>query len=255
MTQLRDVLVPLALPGLPEGVRAWYTRRGPEAVPGDPYSGFSLCGYTGDSPAHVAECRAMLCRGLGVPPSDLVMPRQTHSAEVAVVGEGPRSGLCGVDALVTDRPGIVIGVSTADCVPVVLADPAGRRIGVAHAGWRGALGGVVEHTLEAMVGAGSRPEDVVAAFGPSICQKCFEVGEEVALQFPPEFVDRSGSKPHVSLQGFIASRLRAYGVADSNIARFSPGLCTMCHPMEFFSARVSGVSSGRVALLACLDAV
>jgi len=183
------------------------------------------------------------------------MPRQTHTANVAVVTGEAQPDLCGVDALVTDRPGISIGVSTADCVPVLLADPVGRRIGVAHAGWRGAVGGVVENTLLAMVSAGTRPADVVAAFGPSICQKCFEVGEEVASQFPPEFVDRSGSKPHVSLQGFIASRLRAYGVADSNIATFAPELCTMCHPMEFFSARVSGVSSGRVALLAYLDSI
>lgn len=254
MTDLSDILLPIPLPGNPEGVHVYCTRRGPDVVVDNPYSGFNVCDYTGDEPGHIAECRQAICSHFDIPISDLVLPRQTHSTEVAVT-EGTQVNLYGVDGLITSRPRLLIGVSTADCVPVVLADPVCRRIAVVHAGWRGAVDGVVENALARMVSLGSDPAEILAAFGPSICQGCFEVGEEVAVRFPDFCVDRSRPKPHVDLHSFIASRLHALGLPASNIAPFDDGLCTRCHPDLFFSARASGVSSGRVATIAYLDAV
>ncbi|MDE5750596.1 MAG: peptidoglycan editing factor PgeF [Duncaniella sp.] len=254
MTDLSDILHPLPLPGNPVGVHVYCTRRGPEAVTDDHYSGFNICDYTGDVPGHIAECRSALCSHFDIPLSDLVLPRQTHSAEVAVT-DGTPMNLHGVDGLITSRPRLLIGVSTADCVPVVLADPVGRRIAVVHAGWRGAVGGIVENALARMASLGSDPADILVAFGPSICPGCFEVGEEVAVRFPEFCVDRSLPKPHVDLHTFIASRLQDCGVPVSNISPFDSTLCTRCHPDQFFSARASGVASGRVTTIAYLDGV
>lgn len=219
------------------------TLRGPEAATADPYSGFSLCHYTGDSPMHFEQCREQLVRFLDVSPESIAVPRQTHSVNVAYVNrltlENPES-LDGVDALVTDVPGIAIGVNTADCLPVVLADEERGIIGVVHAGWRGAAGGIIESTLERMRRLGA--ERISAWLAPAIGVECFEVGEEVASRFPEKNISRKGFvKPHVDLAGFARDILEAEGAETSTIG-FE---CTRCNPLKFFSARASGISSGR----------
>ena len=236
------------------GVRAFYTTRGDVGAEPGPYDGFNVCHYTGDDPGHVDGCRRALAERLGVSADCIIIPRQTHSSEVATVmtpGVMPES----VDGLVTDRPGIVIGVNTADCVPVVMADADARVIGVAHAGWRGAVGGIVENTLSAMVSLGAAPTRVAAAFGPSVCAGCFEVGDEVAARFPDAAVMRRAEwpRPHVDLHAHIASVLVGAGVPRSSIALPGPLMCTRCSPSVYFSARAAGISSGRVFTFAYLD--
>lgn len=233
---------PLPLPGVPGGITALHTLRG-EVTAGDPYSGFNVCHYVGDEQAHVAACRALLCHELGIESSRLVVPRQTHSPRVAVITSLPAAPE-DVDAVVTRLSDVAIGVSTADCVPVVLADAEAGVIAALHAGWRGALAGIVEATIAAMQSLGARPGRITAALGPCICAGCFEVGEEVAALFPASCVSRDGVKPHVDLPAYVTGLLQAAGLPEAQIA--PPPSCTRCHPESLFSARAQGTASGRI---------
>lgn len=225
------------------------TSRGEPTAASSPYGEFNLCHYTGDSPAHVAQCRRLLAEALGIGEDRIVVPRQVHSAEVAVieslpVGEG---ALEGVDAVVTKLTKVAVGVSTADCVPVIVADADAGIVAAIHAGWRGAVGGVVGNTLRVMTGLGADTGRMRAYIGPAICVGCFEVGEEVASRFPESCVVRfsDGRRPHVDLPAYVALELRRGGVSEENIEPFTQDSCTRCHPLRYFSARASGVESGR----------
>lgn len=227
---------------------AYYTTRATSS-PEEPYSGFNVCHYTGDDPAHVVQCRRALAAHFSLPDERVIIPRQTHSSDVAVITALPvgASDIEGVDAVVTDMSDIIIGVNTADCVPVVLIDPTAGISGVAHAGWRGAVGGVVEATVRAMMRLGAHPYDIKAAMGPSICCDCFEVGPEVAERFDSDCVTiRPGEKPHVSLHKYIDKTLISCGLQSGNIKSFDNSMCTRCNPDTFWSARKSGVNSGRI---------
>ena len=229
-------------------IHAYCTRRG-ECSPEQPYSGFNVCHYTGDDQKHVCECRAALSQHFGIPSERMIIPRQTHSINVLKLTSlpVPSERLEDVDAIVTTLTDVITGVNTADCVPVVLVDPIAGVTGVAHAGWRGAAAGIVEATVRAMTDLGSKPSDIIAAMGPSICADCFEVGEEVAVHFDDSCIIRTeGRKPHVSLHDHIVTALCGCGVNPENIKPFDPELCTRCHPGELWSARKSGVKSGRV---------
>lgn len=226
---------------------AYYTTRGVEPV--SPYAGFNVCHYTGDTPEHYATCRKRLADAFGLPVSHLVIPRQTHSVNIAVIDESQSlsTPLENVDGIVTNRKDIIIGVNTADCVPLIMVDPRHSVIAAVHAGWRGAVGGVIQTALETMIKLGASPGDIRCAMGPSICQECFEVGEEVASQFPDGCVDRlSYAKPHVSLQHYTHDTLISCGIRREHITPFDNTLCTRCHPDNFFSARAAGINSGRV---------
>lgn len=239
----------LPLPGAPAGIHAGFTSRG-DVTDDDPYSGFNLCHYTGDNPEHVADCRNALLQVSEA--NALVVPRQTHSTRVHVVTHPSDTSLEEVDALVTSLPNVIIGVNTADCVPVVLSDPVTKVIAVAHAGWRGAFGGIVTRTVEQMMALGAVPARIRAAMGPCICQDCFEVGEEVAERFPSVVVQRMpGQRPHVDLTRFVALQLTESGLAPENIAM--PPACTRCSPILYFSARALGINSGRCFSFAWLD--
>lgn len=197
---------------------------------------------SGDVPARVAENRARMAAALGVAPDGLITPNQVHSADV-VVAEEPWSALerPRADAVVTRVPRLAIGVSTADCGPLLFADAEAGVIGAAHAGWRGAFSGVIEATVAAMERLGARRARIVAALGPTIRQPNYEVG--------PEFVDRylsadAGNKRFFApseraghalfdLAGYIAARVR-----DSGIANFEDlDLCTYAEPERFYSYR------------------
>lgn len=204
----------------------------------------SLNGGVGsrDAPDAVRENRARIARHLGVAPERLLSPYQIHSDQALIVdrpwppGERPRA-----DALITRTPGLAIAVSTADCAPVLLLDPVARVIGAAHAGWKGALGGILEATLAGMEGLGARRKDIIAAIGPAISQQNYEVGPE----FEAAFRDRSDSysaffnrpdgsqRPHFNLPGFIEERLRLAGL--NHIEQL--GLCTYENESILFSYR------------------
>ena len=173
-----------------KGIRVVQTLRG-EVDARNAYSQWNLCDYTGDDALRVLDARLQFCRQLGVDLDHLVMPRQTHSTNVLFIDgdfseasiETQDTMLEGVDALVTKLPGVCIGVNTADCVPIALAAPDCGIIAIAHAGWRGTVAGIAQKTVEAMCLLGATASNIVATMGASICQECFEVGDEVAREF------------------------------------------------------------------------
>jgi polyphenol oxidase len=161
---------------------AFFTREG--GVSEGPFASLN-CGFSsGDEAALVEANRARAMHRLGLPPERLCTARQVHGTKVLVVHEPcPSKPSLEADALVTDRTGLALGVLSADCAPVLLADPDARVIGATHAGWRGALAGVAEATVDAMVELGALRGRIVAAVGPCIAQPSYEVGPEVLDQF------------------------------------------------------------------------
>lgn len=236
---------------LPAGAVAFSTMRG-SVRPGDPYSGFNTCDYTGDDPAHVAACRCRLASYLGISEDDLIMARQTHSDRVAVITRhAPRPSLYGIDALVTAESGMALCIHTADCVPGVLYDPVARVIGAFHSGWRGTLSRIAAHTVTAMTQLGAEPARMYAALGPCICAGCFEIGPEVALPLsliaPVSWLQ---PRPHADLRQSVAATLRHAGLLLDHIAAIPP--CSRCTPDIWSSARTSGIASSRTTTLIML---
>jgi purine-nucleoside/S-methyl-5'-thioadenosine phosphorylase / adenosine deaminase len=195
-----------------------------------------------DAPARVDENRARMAAALGVTPDHLLTPYQIHSPEVAVAERAwARENRPRADAIVTRTPGLAVGVSTADCGPLLLADGQARVIGAAHAGWRGAIGGVIEATVAAMERLGARRERIVAALGPTIRQPNYEVGPELVERFVAadaaneRFFAVSARAGHAmfDLTGYIGSRIQGAGIA----AFEDLGLCTFAEPERFYSYR------------------
>jgi YfiH family protein len=204
----------------------------------------TLNGGTGsdDAPDKIAENRARMAAALGVKPDRLLTAYQVHSPDV-VVAERPwtREGRPRADAIVTRTPGLAVGVSTADCGPLLFADSQAGVVGAAHAGWRGALTGVVETTIAAMEELGADRGRIVAALGPTIGQQNYEVGPEFVARFlaadaaNARFFTDSIRTGHAifDLTGYIAER-----VARTGIANFEDlGLCTYGDPQRFYSYR------------------
>jgi YfiH family protein len=225
------------------GVRhAFFTRRG--GVSTGIYHSLN-CGLgSDDDPDAVRANRARAMAALDLPADALITCHQIHSAEVAVIDAGalpsqpPR-----VDALVTSSPGLALGIMTADCGPVLFADTTDRVVGAAHAGWRGALGGVLEATVEAMIDQGARADNIIAAIGPMIGPDSYEVGPE----FPAPFLEQEAGngayfraaerEGHFlfDLPGYIGARLARLGLGD--ILRLDGDTCR--DQANFFSYRRS----------------
>ncbi|HYL48125.1 MAG TPA: peptidoglycan editing factor PgeF [Stellaceae bacterium] len=180
------------------------------------------CGFTAtDDVARVSENRARAMRTLGLAPDRLATAKQVHGAEALVVETPwPQAALPRADALVTRVPGLALGILTADCVPILFADAEARVIGAAHAGWRGALAGVIESTVAAMEDLGASAQRTVAAIGPAIAQSSYEVGPEFPRRFLAQDPANSvlflpSPKPGhflFDLKGYVARRLAALGI-------------------------------------------
>ena len=233
--------------GLGNDIVAATTGRGNAVVNGDAYSAFNVCHYVGDAPSHVAECRSSLASQLGLPVENIICPRQTHSTKVAVVDRVADFSDVEADALVTRLTDVAIGINTADCLPILLADSGRGVIAAVHAGWRGLLAGIVSASIEKMAEMGAVPAEIHAVVAPAIGRCCFEVGENVAAIFHDygydEFVDRSGAKPHIDLPAIARRQLLDGQLAATNIQ--VADICTKCHADRYFSARAIGVESGR----------
>jgi len=223
------------------GIRhAFFTRAG--GVSDGVYT--SLNGGVGssDATANVSENRARMAAQLGVEPDRLLTAYQIHSPNVVVAQTPwPHSERPRADAIVTRVPGLAIGVSTADCGPVLLADPQAGVIGAAHAGWRGALTGVVEAAIAAMEQLGARRAQIVAAAGPMIRQPNYEVGADLIERFlaadadNARFFTPAGRPGHAlfDLAGFVVDRLRRAEIAQVE----DLGHCTYADPAQFYSYR------------------
>lgn len=174
------------------------------------------------------------------------MLRQVHSgrcvrADRAWGGDRPEA-----DAVCTNRPSVLVGVRTADCLPVLLVDPRSRAVAAVHAGWRGVVARVLPSALGSLASEyGCSADDVEAAIGPGIGPCCFEVGEDVASQFSGEFVDRSRAKAHVDLAAVLRAQLLQSGVDRVTIA----GQCTSCDLGSYYSHRAERGHTGRMLAL------
>lgn len=222
-----------------------------------PYASLNVGLHVGDEPADVIENRRRLCRALGVDPESLVAGEQVHGIQVAVAtaadkGRGAFSltdVVPGVDAIITDTPGVTLFAMYADCVPVFLYDPRRRAVGLAHAGWKGTVAGIARRTVQAMHETfGSRPADMYAAIGPSIGPCCYEVGPEVAGQFATvdtALVRKDGDRQRVNLWAANEQQLTETEIPPENIALAR--LCTRCLAETFFSHRGQNGRTGRMA--------
>ena len=199
------------------------------------------CGLgSGDDPARVAANRAAAMRALGARPEALVTAYQVHGTDVAVV-EGPRDDRPKVDAFVSRTPGVALGILTADCAPVLFADPEAGVIGACHAGWRGAKAGVTDATIAAMTALGAKQERIRAAVGPCIGPDSYEVGPEFVAGFIADDAanaqffrpGRRGDRSQFDLPGYVAARLLAANLGSVENA----GGDTCADEARFFSYR------------------
>ncbi|MEK0083458.1 peptidoglycan editing factor PgeF [Benzoatithermus flavus] len=206
----------VALPGVRH---AFFTRRG--GVSEGVWASLNVGLRSGDDPWRVARNRTLAAEALGVPAERLVTARQVHgTVALKVCRPWDNAAAPEADALVTDRPGLLLGVLTADCGPLLLADPEAEVVGAAHAGWKGALAGVVEATVAAMIELGADPARITAALGPCIGRTSYEVGPEFVARFAETdaasatfFTPAPGRvKALFDLKGYIGARLRRAGV-------------------------------------------
>lgn len=227
----------LRAPNLPFP-HAFSTRTGGVSV--GPYAGLNLDDRQ-DDPTPVAVNRARLAEALGFGAQDFARLEQVHGTEV-VRAEAP--GVWTGDALVTATPGVLLAIGTADCYPLLLADPEAGVIGAAHAGWKGTVGRIGQKTVEAMVALGAVPERVRAAVGPGICGEKYEVGAEVAEQFRQaslgKFVLDMNGRVHLDLAEANRAVLKAAGVGDIWVS----GRCST--EAEFYSYRRDAGQTGRM---------
>lgn len=201
------------------------------------------CGYgSNDDPANVTANRARAMELLGVPPSALTTVYQVHSPDVVTVTEPfAHNAAPKADAMVTDRPGIALGILTADCVPVLFVDPVARVIGAAHAGWKGAVTGVLEATVAAMVALGADRPRILAGIGPHIGWDSYEVGPEFRERFVAtdpghDVLFRPSDRTDhwmFNIGGYVLGRLQAAGLGQVE----TTGLDTLAREDLFFSYR------------------
>ncbi|MFF0005371.1 peptidoglycan editing factor PgeF [Streptomyces tibetensis] len=218
-----------------------------------PYEELNLGGAVGDDPDAVRTNRDLAAKHLGIEPDRVVWMNQVHGADVAVV-DGPWGSAAqvpSVDAIVTTRRGLALAVLTADCVPVLLADPAAGIVAAAHAGRPGMIAGVVPAALRAMTELGAEPSRIVARTGPTVCGRCYEVPEamraEVSAVEPAAYAETSWGTPAVDVSAGVHAQLERLGVRD----RAQSPVCTL-ESRDHFSYRRDR-TTGRLAGYVWLD--
>ena len=242
----------------PDGVVAFSTTRHGGVSKGN-YASLNINGYCGDAKEDVAENRRLLCMSLNLSDeSHLVTPHQTHGTTVLTVDktfmaldeEQRQQRLEGIDAVITNVPQICIGVSTADCIPIIIYDVVHHAAAAIHAGWRGTVARIVKKAVAALQAAyGSQPFELQAWIGPGISLKNFEVGQEVYDQFAEagfqmECIAMKYEKWHIDLPMCNRMQLEEAGVPLQSIRQMA--VCTYDQTDDYFSARRLGINSGRI---------
>ena len=222
------------------------------------YSSFNCNHYYGDSPEKVERNRKLLADIMPCRPKIFVIPHQIHSTEVCRIDKdfinaddaAKKDMTEGIDAVISDFPGVCLCISTADCIPILCYDTRNKAIAAIHAGWRGTVARIVGKTLAQMRKEyGTRAQDVVAVIGPGISLHAFEVGDEVYEAFHDAGLDVDAiscrhSKWHIDLWEANRLQLISSGVSPDNIEM--SGICTYTANEDFFSARRLGINSGRI---------
>lgn len=239
------------------GVTAFSTTRQGGYSEGN-YGQFNINRYCGDHAAAIVQNRQALCQQLQIDDRHLLMPHQVHLTEIATIddyflslGDEERlQRLEGVDAIMTDKTGVCVGVSTADCIPVLLYDSVHHAVCAVHAGWRGTVSRIVEKAVKAMMETyGSQADAIQAQIGPGISLDSFEVGDEVYDAFAQAGFDMAAisqkqAKWHINLPACNRLQLMAMGVKPDHIS--VSDICTYKTHDTFFSARRLGINSGRI---------
>lgn len=215
----------------------------------------------GDDPAAVAENTRRIAAAIGVREEDMVYTHQTHTTNVAVVKSEDRGRrFMDTDGMVTDVPGICLVTFYADCVPLYFVDPVRKAVGLSHSGWRGTVHKMGKVTVEKMTeNYGSDPKDIIAAIGPSICQDCYEVSEDVIDEFranfrqevlPELFYQKENGKYQLNLWRANEEVLEEAGIRKEKIA--VTNVCTHCNPEILFSHRTMGMKRGNLSAFLAL---
>ena len=264
-----EVLPLLSFPLLSrcDGVQHGFTTRAGGVSEGE-WSSLNLSFTRGDDEWSVRENFRRVAEAFGVSPDQIVCSMQTHTTNVRRVyaadgGAGVTRPLpwSDVDGLITDEPGILLGTFYADCVPLYFVDPVHRAIGLSHSGWRGTVARMGAVTIRAMEGAfGTRPEELLCGIGPSICQECYEVSDDVAEQFSETFEgadDRllyPAGEGHYRLNLWEANKrvMLDAGVRPEHLQ--ITDLCTCCNPHNLFSHRFSKGRRGNLGAFLMLRA-
>lgn len=215
----------------------------------------------GDDPESIAENKRRIAGAIGVDVDSMTFTHQTHTTNVAVVKETDRGGrFLETDGMITNVPGICLVTFYADCVPLYLVDPVKKAIGMSHSGWRGTVGKMGKVTVQKMVEEyGCNPADIVAAIGPSICQDCYEVSEDVIDEFKKYFDEnlwgdlfyqKENGKYQLNLwraneEVFLEAGIKKNHIAVTNV-------CTHCNPEILFSHRTSGFNRGNLSAFLAL---
>ncbi len=264
-TVQRDALVCLSASHIRQAggaAHCFTTRCG--GVSGGELSSLNLGLSRGDARENVVKNYGIICSALGLDCRRVVFSRQTHSDHVVVADE--KYAGCGLfktagfeaDAYITDTPGLVLTVFTADCTPILLYDPIRRAAGAVHAGWRGTANGILGKTVGLMKSRfGCKPENILAAIGPAIGRCCFETDFDVPQAMRARFGERadafmepSGDKWRVDIKALNRLHLLDAGVLAANIAVSE--LCTVCEPALFWSHRRNGGARGSQAAMIAL---
>lgn len=231
-------LSPITHPLLDDLPHGFFTRQG--GVSEGVYATLNAGPGSGDAEAAVCENRTRIAGHLGVTAEALRTLHQIHSATAILAEPAPPAERPKADALVCTRPDLAVGALAADCAPVLLADPEAGVVAAAHAGWRGALDGVLRATVALMAGQGARPARIRAVIGPCIGPGAYEVGPEFAERFVAAdrafarfFADGPAGRPQFDLPGFCLDRLAGAGVGDAAWT----GHCTYGDEARFFSYR------------------
>jgi len=242
-SETRSILTPVICPELaaqPGIAHGFFTRHG--GVSPGIYASLNCAYGTGDAPDHIAENLRRATETLGVGETSLCKAHQVHSATVITATEAwVRDVAPQADAIVTATPGLAVGVTTADCLPILMADAKAHVVAAAHAGWKGTLGGIIEATLGAMQALGACAENIIAAIGPGIAQGSYEVGNEFRDRFLQEDSGNQlyfihGARPGhylFDLKACAKDRLRDAGISHINVLAHD----TCLEENTFFSYR------------------
>ena len=215
----------------------------------------------GDAPEAIIENKKRIAAAIGVDVDSMTFTHQTHTTNVAVVREEDRGGrFMETDGMITNVPGICLVTFYADCVPLYFVDPVRKAIGMSHSGWRGTVGKMGKVTVEKMRKEyGTNPEDVIAAIGPSICQDCYEVSEDVIVEFKNNFDEnlwdelfyqKENGKYQLNLWKANEAVFLEAGIRKENIT--VTNVCTHCNPDILFSHRTSGFNRGNLSAFLAL---